>query len=119
MGLGITMLRVWKSQFVQGVVETDHRHCQRFTRTVASGYNGCDVLRSEVRLVTLGTGTPPCNLSRVAFDTEPAASKELDVSAATSQIDRNFIGDLLQALLRLLIAAAFARASALLLAPHA
>jgi hypothetical protein len=58
-------------------------------------------------------------LALVAIDTEPATSKELDVSAAASQITCNFVFNRPQALLRLLIAAAFARASALLLAPQA
>jgi hypothetical protein len=74
------------------VVETDHRHCHRFTRTVASGYDGCDVFRSVPRFVTLGAGLPPCNLPWIPFNAKPPASKELDVRATTSQIDRNFIG---------------------------
>jgi hypothetical protein len=62
-------------------------------------------------------------LAWVALDSEPAASKKLDVSTADSQVTCN--GTLReinpQALFpsRPLIALAFARASALLEAPHA
>jgi hypothetical protein len=71
------------------MMETNNRHRQRFPRTIACGYDGCEVLRSPSRLISLCTRGPPFNLSWVSLDTEPASSKELDVSAAESQIACN------------------------------
>jgi hypothetical protein len=52
-------------------------------------------------------------------DPKPPSSKELNISSTFCEVVRDLVANLLQALLRLLIAFAFARASALLLAPQA
>jgi hypothetical protein len=104
------------------VVETDHRHRQRFARTIPCRYDSGDVAWSVAALITLCAGFPPGNLPWVPLDSKPPASKELDVSAATSQIVCNFIGKFIQDFLacrRVEMFFDLERASALLLAPQA
>jgi hypothetical protein len=68
------------------MMKTDDRHRQRFPRTISSGDDGREISRSPPRFISLCTGFPPFDLSRVSLDAKPPASKELDVSAAESQI---------------------------------
>lgn len=118
--------RRWRAyaKFIERMMETNHRHCERLPGTVASGYDCCEVFRPVSVICTFCAGLPPSDLAWVALDTEPARSKELDVTAAASQRTSGFLIKLLQSffflfLSRSLIFAAFALASALLLAPHA
>ena len=74
------------TEFVEGMMKADNRHRQRFPRTIACGYDGGKVLRPPSRTIALCAGFPPTNLAWVSLNAEPARSKELDVSAAESQI---------------------------------
>jgi hypothetical protein len=72
------------------MMKADNRHRERFAGTIASGNDCREVLWPESVICTIGACTPPSDLSRVALNTEPARSKELDVTAAASQIDSGF-----------------------------
>jgi hypothetical protein len=113
------------AEFVDGMMKADNRHRERFAGTIASGNDSCEIPWPESVICSVSAGLPPSDLSCVAFDTEPARSKELDVTATASQIESGLSLDRLQDsffflfLRRSLILEAFALASALLLAPHA
>lgn len=100
-------------------MEADYSHGKRLSCSVTCRHHRGDVLRPEPAFVALGASLPPGYLSRITFDSQPSICKELNVVAAPGEVKGNCAVDLLQALLRLLIAAALARASALLLAPQA
>jgi hypothetical protein len=75
------------AEFIDRMMETYHCHRERLPGTVASGYSGREVPWPVAILSSLGAGFPPSDLAWVAVDTEPASSKELDITAAASQVD--------------------------------
>jgi hypothetical protein len=85
----LSAARRWRAyaEFIDRMVETYHRHCERLPGTVASGNCGREVFRPVSVLSSLSARIPPSDLPWVAVDTEPARSKELDITAAASQVN--------------------------------